>query len=82
MCSHPRYGLVGPNGMGKSTVMKLLARRQLPVPDNIDVLLVEQEVVGDDTSALASVVKARGDPLPISPYLVAPPPVFSLYTDH
>ena len=53
-----RYGLVGPNGMGKTTVMKLLARRKLPVPDFIDILLVEQEVVGDDRSALESVVAA------------------------
>lgn len=47
-----RYGLVGPNGMGKSTLMKLLAKRKLPVPRGIDVLLVEQEVVGDQRSAL------------------------------
>lgn len=53
-----RYGLVGPNGKGKSTLMKLLAKRQLPVPKNIDVLLVEQEVVGDDRSALQAVVSA------------------------
>ena len=53
-----RYGLVGPNGMGKTTIMKLLARRKLPVPDFIDILLVEQEVVGDDRSALESVVAA------------------------
>ena len=39
---------MGPNGMGKTTIMKLLARRKLPVPDFIDILLVEQEVVGDD----------------------------------
>ena len=53
-----RYGLVGPNGTGKTTVMKLLARRKIPVPEHIDILLVEQEVVGDDRSALQSVVAA------------------------
>jgi ABC transporter len=102
-----RYGLVGPNGMGKSTLLRLIARRQVrhpssasaacscspmakrcvviapkgswlpmpicrnsvavskpvlkcrddshvqvPVPAGLDVLLVEQEVVGTDQSAL------------------------------
>ncbi|KAF0922347.1 hypothetical protein E2562_032591 [Oryza meyeriana var. granulata] len=53
-----RYGLVGPNGMGKSTLLKLLAWRHVPVPRSIDVLLVEQEIVGDNRSALEAVVAA------------------------
>lgn len=51
-----RYGLVGPNGMGKSTLMKLLTRRKISVPKNIDGLLVEQELIGDDKTALQAVV--------------------------
>ncbi|CAA6661910.1 unnamed protein product [Spirodela intermedia] len=47
------------HGRGKSTLLKLLAWRKIPVPRNIDVLLVEQEVVGDDKSALEAVVSAN-----------------------
>ncbi|KAK7841756.1 abc transporter f family member 4 [Quercus suber] len=54
-----RYGFVGPNGMGKSTLLKLLAWGKIPVPKNIDLLLVEQEVVGDDRTALEAVVSAN-----------------------
>ncbi|EIE25084.1 P-loop containing nucleoside triphosphate hydrolase protein [Coccomyxa subellipsoidea C-169] len=53
-----RYGLVGPNGMGKSTLLRMIARRQVPVPETLDVLLVEQEVVGTDEAALEAVVAA------------------------
>lgn len=53
-----RYGLVGPNGKGKSTLLKLIGWRKIPVPEYIDVLMVEQEVVGDGTPALQAVVAA------------------------
>ncbi len=37
-----RYGLVGPNGMGKTTLLKHIATRKLDIPPNIDILYCEQ----------------------------------------
>ncbi|EDK38636.2 hypothetical protein PGUG_02734 [Meyerozyma guilliermondii ATCC 6260] len=53
-----RYGLVGQNGIGKSTLLRALSRRELNIPKHITVLHVEQEIRGDDTPALQSVLDA------------------------
>lgn len=53
-----RYGLVGQNGIGKSTLLRALARRELNIPKHITILHVEQEITGDDNSALQSVLDA------------------------
>uniref|UniRef100_A0A8C5V6B9 ATP-binding cassette sub-family F member 1 n=1 Tax=Microcebus murinus TaxID=30608 RepID=A0A8C5V6B9_MICMU len=53
-----RYGLVGPNGKGKTTLLKHIASRALSIPPNIDVLLCEQEVVADETPAVQAVLRA------------------------
>uniref|UniRef100_A0A8C6QX92 ATP-binding cassette sub-family F member 1 n=2 Tax=Nannospalax galili TaxID=1026970 RepID=A0A8C6QX92_NANGA len=53
-----RYGLVGPNGKGKTTLLKHIAIRALSIPPNIDVLLCEQEVVADETPAVQAVLRA------------------------
>ncbi|KAG5461653.1 MAG: hypothetical protein BJ554DRAFT_6118 [Olpidium bornovanus] len=39
-----RYGLVGRNGVGKSTLLRSLSRREINVPSHISILHVEQEV--------------------------------------
>lgn len=39
-----RYGLVGNNGIGKSTLLRALSRREVPIPTHISILHVEQEV--------------------------------------
>lgn len=39
-----RYGLVGPNGKGKSTLLKMIASRDMVLPPRVDFLYVEQEV--------------------------------------
>ena len=53
-----RYGLVGPNGKGKSTLLKMIASTDLKLPPRVDHLYVEQEVVADDTRAVDAVLKA------------------------
>jgi ATP-binding cassette subfamily F protein 1 len=53
-----RYGLVGANGRGKSTLLKMIASKDLKLPPRIDYLYVEQEVVADDTPAVEAVLKA------------------------
>ncbi|NXJ13751.1 ABCF3 protein, partial [Odontophorus gujanensis] len=52
-----RYGLVGRNGLGKTTLLKMIATRSLRIPSHISVLHVEQEVAGDETPALQSVLE-------------------------
>lgn len=53
-----RYGLVGPNGHGKTTLLRHIANRAFAIPPNIDVLLCEQEVVADDNTAVDTILKA------------------------
>lgn len=51
-----RYGLVGPNGHGKTTLLRHIQTKSLNIPSNIDALYCEQEVVADDTTAIDVVV--------------------------
>ncbi|KAF5355657.1 hypothetical protein D9756_003963 [Leucocoprinus leucothites] len=53
-----RYGLIGRNGVGKSTLLRHIAMREVPIPAHITILFVEQEIIGDDTTAIDSVLKA------------------------
>lgn len=58
--SHGRhYGLVGRNGTGKTTFLRYMAMHAIEgIPKNCQILHVEQEVVGDDTSALQCVLNS------------------------
>ncbi|KAE8211598.1 hypothetical protein CF327_g4662 [Tilletia walkeri] len=58
LASGRRYGVIGRNGYGKSTLLRNMALRELPIPSHISLLYVEQEITGDDTTALEAVLRA------------------------
>lgn len=49
-----RYGLVGQNGIGKSTLLRALSRREIPIPTHVSILHVEQEVGSNPRSVAFS----------------------------
>lgn len=53
-----KYGVIGRNGIGKSTLMRAIASRELPIPEDLDVVYVEQEVAGSDETPLQCVLSA------------------------
>jgi len=55
-----RYGLMGRNGCGKTTLLTFLASRQIPgaVPKNMSMLLVRQEIIGNEWTAVETVLKS------------------------
>lgn len=52
-----KYGLVGRNGIGKTTLINAICRRELDnMPKNLHVLQVEQEIPGDEMTVLDHVI--------------------------
>lgn len=52
-----KYGLVGRNGIGKTTLINAMCRREIEkLPPNLHILQVEQEIVGDDITVLDHVL--------------------------
>jgi ATP-binding cassette subfamily F protein 2 len=51
-----RYGLIGHNGSGKTTMLICLAHREVPIPPHIDIWLLSTEARPGERSALQSVI--------------------------
>lgn len=52
-----RYGLLGENGCGKSTLLKSIAAREFPIPEHIDIYLLNEPAEPTEYSALEYVVR-------------------------
>lgn len=50
-----RYGLIGANGCGKSTLFAAIAEREIPIPDHIDIFYVSREMPASKKTALEAV---------------------------
>jgi predicted ATPase len=56
---HTISGLIGRNGTGKTSLLRAMAQHAIDgIPKNCQILHVEQEVTGDDTTALQCVLNA------------------------
>ncbi|KAG8532297.1 ABC transporter ATP-binding protein arb1 [Bacidia gigantensis] len=52
-----RYGLLGENGCGKSTLLKAIAKNEYPIPEHIDIYLLNEGAPLTDLGALEWVVR-------------------------
>lgn len=52
-----RYGLLGENGCGKSTLLKSISAREFPIPEHIDIYLLNEPADPTDLGALEWVVR-------------------------
>jgi ATP-binding cassette subfamily F protein 2 len=56
LSSGNRYGLIGTNGTGKSTMLKVIAERQVPIPEQVDIFYLSGEVEATEETAFDSVL--------------------------
>merc|ERR1719247_320593 len=51
-----RYGLIGANGSGKSTMLAAIAAREIPIPKHVDMWFLDSEAKPEEVSAVQAVV--------------------------
>lgn len=54
-----RYGLLGLNGCGKSSLLSAIGNREFPVPDHIDIFHLTREIEPSDKTALQCVLEVE-----------------------
>ncbi|KAG4074979.1 hypothetical protein HA402_014558 [Bradysia odoriphaga] len=52
-----RYGLIGLNGCGKSSLLAVLGNREVPIPEHIDIFHLTREIPASTKSALQCVME-------------------------
>lgn len=52
-----RYGLLGLNGSGKSSLLSVLGNREVPIPEHIDIFHLTREMPASDKTALQCVME-------------------------
>lgn len=52
-----RYGLLGLNGCGKSTMLETIGNRDIPIPNHIDIFHLKNEMEASDKTALQCVME-------------------------
>lgn len=56
-----RYGLIGMNWSGKSTMLAAGSAREVPIPEHIDIWFLDSEAKPEDTTAVQAVVNVVAD---------------------
>lgn len=54
-----KYGLIGNNGLGKSTLLRAINDREFDIPKNIDIFYVDQEEKSSDKSIFDAVLECN-----------------------
>lgn len=53
-----RYGLIGLNGSGKSSMLAAIANKEIPIPDHVDIFHLSREIPATNKTALEAVLEA------------------------
>ena len=56
--NNTKYGLIGKNGTGKSTLLRALYDKKFKINENISIFYVEQEILNSNISAVQAVLQA------------------------